>query len=149
MRFSSPESPVRTAVSDFARTPKPFSAAATLIYTVITVALTLYLMRNYWMGNRLQTLWYPVETASRVVTASMLVYDGLPRFPAPLKPILEFLFVDKDELPRECARILRETIDFVGTNDAMGAAKLQGQLAVILAETGATSEALQVLPATE
>ena len=103
-------------------------------------------MRQFWIGSRLQTLWYPVNTATWVVSANMLVYDGLMQLSPALKKSYPLVFADANELPRHCAKILRETIEFVSTNDAPGARQLQGQLAILLAETGAPAEGLQLLP---
>ncbi len=99
------------------------------------------------MGDRLRTLWYPVTTATWVVTANMLVYDGLMQLSPTLKKVYAFVFADAKELPRHSAKILRETIQFASTNDASGARQLQGQLAILLAETGAPAEGLLLLPA--
>ena len=148
MRFSSQEPPLvqPALISRSARPPKPFSKLLTALYTVIVVTLTIYNMRQFWIGSRLQTLWYPVHTATWVVTANMLVYDGLMQVSPALKKSYPLAFANTDELPRHCAKILRETIEFVSTNDAPGVRQLQGQLAILLAETGAPSEGLQLLP---
>jgi hypothetical protein len=123
---------------------KPFSLWATVTYAVLAVAASLYIMRGYWAGSRLATLYHPVHTANWVVTVNMLVHDGVRHLPSPLRGFAA-LFSDMDELVEDSAETLREVIEFVSTNDPGGAAKLRAQLVVLLSETGSATEALSLL----
>ena len=134
--------PVTSAPASRAR---PFSPWATAAYAVIAVAAVLYMMRGYWAGSRLATLYYPMHTAIRVVTANMLVYDGVKQLPPSVREFAGVLGSDTDELLEESAEVLRDVIGFVSTNGTSGASPLRAQLVVVLGETGSPAEALKLL----
>jgi len=125
---------------------EPFSKAATAAYAVLAVLAVLYMMRGAWSGNRLANLYYPVHTAIRVVSANMLIYDGVKQLPGPLRTWPTVLGCDTRELAQDSQEILRDAIEFAATNNGSGASQLRGQLVVLLGETGARAEALKVLP---
>jgi len=124
------------------RGPKPFSTVATMLYTVAMVGVLLYATAGHWRsGSRLETLWYPTQTANWVVTVNMLVYQGVQKFPETLRTVCRLALIEPDNLPRESERVLRETLHFVRTNGS-DAAQVSGQLAVLLAETRSRAEAM-------
>jgi membrane protease YdiL (CAAX protease family) len=124
---------------------KPFSPLATVVFALSAIVFILFTMRPYWSGNRLAVLFYPVDTVIWVTTVNMLLHDGASQLPPGWKRVFEAV-EGTDHLPRECAEILRETMDHVSTKDARGAARLRAQLIVLLCETGARADAFALLP---
>jgi membrane protease YdiL (CAAX protease family) len=124
---------------------KPFSSWATAAYAALAITAVLYIMRGYWAGDRLATLYYPLHTALHVMTVNMLVHDGTTHVPSGLRGLAGVFGSDADELARESQEILHDVIPFLSSKDASSASQLRGQLVVLLGETGAESEALNLL----
>jgi hypothetical protein len=74
----------------------------------------------------------------------MEVHEGMQQLPGALQNACKVAYVDMDDLPRECRKILRETLDFLSASGG-ATEQLSAQLAVLLAETGAKTEAMSLV----